>query len=108
MGRSLVPLMMGEQDDFEVTSFAEGDFCTAVNYGSWKMMRVDSTDSVYLFDLSLDPREIKDRSGVNPSMRSRMHGLMMDYLGRAAAIDHSHETPMDEETIRQLKALGYL
>ena len=108
MGRSLVPLLEGKTDSFDVESFAEGDFCTSLNRGSWKIMRVDSTDSYHLFDLSRRPREKWDLSGLRRDVYSQMHAQLLEYIERAGEVKKEWEAEADEDTIRELKALGYL
>jgi arylsulfatase A-like enzyme len=83
MGRSLMPLMEGRPVDLALTSFSEGDYCTSLNYGNWKLMRVDSTGALHLFDLS-------------------------EYLEGVESLEENPESELDEDTLRQLKALGYL
>ncbi|MEJ2721571.1 MAG: sulfatase [bacterium] len=110
MGSSLLPLMTGEKKSYVVESVAEGDFCTAVTYQNWKIVRVDSTDSYHLYDLSVDPQEKTDLSaspkysGAYAAMRKRID----DYLEQARKVRRSLEMNADDETIRELKALGYL
>jgi arylsulfatase A-like enzyme len=108
MGRSLVPLLQGEPDTVEVGSFAEGDFCASLNRNNWKIMRVDSTDSFLLFDLGSIPREKEDLSELYPEVFSAMRAELENYLERARLVKKARMGEADEETIRQLKSLGYL
>ncbi|MFQ5511637.1 MAG: sulfatase [Candidatus Krumholzibacteriia bacterium] len=108
MGTSLAPLLAGDESDLGLTSISEGDFCTALIRGNWKVMYVDSTDTAHLYDLATDPEEKRDLSAARPDV---MADLMMQldlYLEKARDVDHRREAQADAETIRQLKALGYL
>ncbi len=110
MGTSLLPLITGDKNSFVVESIAEGDFCTALLYQNWKIVRVDSTDSYHLYDLSVDPAERTDLSAspkyseAYAAMRERIDS----YLEKARKVRQSLEMKADDETIRELKALGYL
>jgi arylsulfatase A-like enzyme len=108
MGTSLVPLLTGEVEDLDMTAIAEGNYCYSLNYKNWKIMKVDSTDTVYLYDLSSDPGETTDVSSQQPQVFKEMNALLEEYLKKIDLIEHAPETDLDPETIRQLKALGYL
>ncbi len=107
-GRSLVPLLDGEITSIEVESISEGDFCTALSVGNWKIMRVDTTDSFLLFDIDETPRETRDLSKTHPDEYERMHARLFEYLKKAKELRKAMEAEADEDTIRALKALGYI
>ena len=89
-------------------SIAEGDFSTALIRQQWKIVYVDSTETVYLYNLENDPRETQDLSSVEPDMTADLMRRLDLYLEKARDVGHQREAPANPETIRQLKALGYL
>ncbi|UCG53474.1 MAG: sulfatase [Candidatus Latescibacterota bacterium] len=108
MGQSLLPILEGQVDSVRVSSFAEGNFCASLNLDNWKIMRVDSTDSYYLFDLTRTPREAEDLSALYPDVFSRLKERLVKYLEKAKQVERAREAEADDDTIRELKALGYM
>jgi arylsulfatase A-like enzyme len=110
-GRSLLPVLEGEPDTADVESFAEGDFCASLSHGGWKMMMVDSTGAFHLYDVSRDPDEREDLSAAAPDVYERMKAKLSEYVQAAAAERRrsgAAQAKADEETVRKLKALGYM
>jgi arylsulfatase A-like enzyme len=110
-GRSLVPMLRGGIDTVQAESFAEGDYCASLNRGDWKMVVVDSTGEFRLYNLAEDPHERNDLARGNPRVYAEMKARLSEFAARAKAAREapgSAETKADEETIRKLKALGYM
>ncbi len=110
-GRSLVPMLRGETDTVTTESYAEGDYCASLNRGDWKMVMVDSTGAFRLYDLSSDPGEKEDLALKAPDVYLEMKARLSEFADRARAAREASGTPeteADEETIRKLKALGYI
>lgn len=108
MGKSLLPLLTGSATDFDVPSFAEGDYCTSYVYDGWKVMYVDSTNQAVLYNLTEDPEERNNLADAEPERLRRMMAKLYDYRDRAADVRREMEATTDEETLRQLRALGYV
>jgi arylsulfatase A-like enzyme len=111
VGRSLVPMLRGEQDTALTESFAEGDYCASLNRGDWKMVMVDSTGSFHLYNLAVDPGEKEDLALKTPDVYLEMKARLSEFADRAKAAREASgtvETEADEDTIRKLKALGYI
>jgi arylsulfatase A-like enzyme len=106
-GRSLLPLVGGGRDDAPTVSFAEGDFCTAMIYDHWQIMTVDTSDALVLFDLANDPLGLVDVADQYPKVVAELGPMVTDYAAMAARrrVERSEAT---EETVRQLRALGYV
>ncbi|MBP2681431.1 MAG: sulfatase [Candidatus Krumholzibacteriota bacterium] len=110
-GRSLASMLRGGTDTAEVESFAEGDYCASLNRGDWKMMLVDSTGTFRLYNLSSDPGEKKDLAGTAGDVYIEMRTRLAQYMAEAKAAREAAgaaETQADEETVRKLRALGYM
>jgi len=106
MGSSLTPLITGEETGARET-IAEGDFCAAVVYEGWKILRVDSSGVDYLYDLSADPGETENLAAREPQRLEDMRRRLDAYL---ALIEEQggEERRATSETLRQLRALGYV
>jgi arylsulfatase A-like enzyme len=110
-GRSLVPVLRGEPDTVRAESYAEGDYCASVSRDGWKMVMVDSTGDYHLYNLSVDPGEREDFAAKAPDVYAEMKALLSAYAERARTAREAYgtaETDADEETLRKLKALGYI
>ena len=76
--------------------------------------------TIQLFDLSADPREQRNVAAERPIALRHMIALLSVHLGdadnpgRARAgtarrrVHERQETPLDGETLQQLRALGYM
>lgn len=117
MGRSLAPVVDGGPTDALVghLAFAEsslpGNGWRSVVSRQHQLLYDVSTDERRLFDLGADPTEQHDVAGEQPEVVTRMMGVLKERLaenarrnpGAAAA-----QRPIDDETRRQLRALGYV
>jgi hypothetical protein len=107
-GSSLVPVLTGEYAPTAEYTIAEGDFCTSLNTEQWKLMHVDSSDAYRLFDLTVDPLGLDDVSDRYPGKFAELKAIVDEYLRIVEGRREENTRPMSEETVRQLKALGYL
>jgi uncharacterized sulfatase len=107
-GGSLTPLLRGEFVPVAEYSIAEGDFCTSINKGNWKLVHVDSTDAYGLFDLSVDPVGLVDVSDRYPRKTAELKAIVDDYLARVAELQGGVRKELTEDQIRELRALGYI
>ncbi len=77
-----------------------------ISNGKKELFRV-GTSRRSLFDLRSDPKEKNDLSGPGRSPTLSLIGWMKTVYGQLASKDLP-ETPLDEESIRKLKSLGYV
>ncbi|UCE87222.1 MAG: sulfatase [Deltaproteobacteria bacterium] len=119
-GRSLVPLMLGEQDGFKgraMFSQLDGTWgqedtepapFVAVTTEDWKMIRHLTTDRRELFDRIADPRERTNVAQREPEVVRVLDAQIDEHL---AAVEEKGLQPvefeMDELRLNQLRALGY-
>ena len=127
-GRSLMPLIRGdepaEEDDFQIISMRintkkyyrpakelRGDINLVVRHGDWKGIWNVEPKTLELYNLASDPGEQKDVSAANPQMALVMKLFARQYYEECT--EHAvpvlrRATELDEETRRDLRALGYL
>lgn len=108
MGRSLVPLVRGEAPDSTIESYAQGPFNAALNTGRWKVLYNDTLNTFSLFDLSVDAGETRDIWLEDADFRADLRARLEEYLEAARAIEEHGGAVLDPDTVRRLKALGYL
>ncbi len=108
MGHSLTRVMENPSDSTEVQSIAEGDYCSALMVPGWKVMRVDTSGVDTLFDLSADPWGATDVSARYPDDLTRMRDALESYLRAVETQRVEGAATTNAETLRQLRALGYL
>ncbi|MBK7644047.1 MAG: sulfatase [Planctomycetes bacterium] len=117
-GESLVPLMLGHTqadhlafsharhvDEFEPPQFSVRD-------GRWRLIVEPKTKKQWLYDHENDPSELKDVSGQYPEVLARLSSLIeqqrrQDEFLRAKLDSAPGELVIDEQTMQELKALGY-
>ncbi len=61
-----------------------------------------------LFDLGSDPRERDNRAAVEPDLLGRLRSLVSEYWAESPGKTGDARELIDEETVRQLRSLGYL
>jgi arylsulfatase A-like enzyme len=119
-GRSLVPLMLGNEDGFaDRAAFAQLDRTwgrsegepapfVAVTTNDWKMIRYLDTDLRELYDRTNDPRERRNVAGREREVVQQLDQKIDEHL---AAVDEMGIEPLelevDELRLNQLRALGY-
>ena len=81
--------------------------------GRWKLIEErrprGATSDVFLFDRVNDPEELVDLAGERPSLAKQLLRVLHEEveIAESGAVD-SIEVTLDDETRRQLQALGYL
>jgi arylsulfatase A-like enzyme len=116
-GRDLSPVLAGEStDDPERYRFSENKGQVAVLQGSWKVVfsQRDPND-FQLFDMAADPGELTDLSDERAAVAGRLIRAYQDMVAANASLaalfpraGEDFDATLDEETRRQLRALGYL
>jgi choline-sulfatase len=114
-GRSFLPELMGQVADAPratVSGFMQGQRSLAL--GRYKIVQHEYTQSS-LYDTRTDPQESRDVSTERPITLAYVRGMLGLTLGRDAggaprsSFQHNaKETQIDEDTERQLRALGYV
>lgn len=109
-GRSLEPLMMAgetEREDESSHTFVEFYKTVGVRTDAWKMLYFGHDDHWEIFDLRADPGELHDLSLSPPPEVAPLQALVMEALKERSA--HQPKTvPLDEATVKALRALGYV
>ena len=110
-GRSLVPATTTGEDCPEVPIVAEspayGPDSRAVIWKRRKLI-VRSDGVEYLFDLRRDPEERHNLAAERPRLVTALRLVLERELAGSADLEAAQATPLDEETKRELRALGYL
>jgi arylsulfatase A-like enzyme len=126
-GRDLTPLLRGDAGDGapRVTSVRinrhkyspqteakRGAVNVAVSDGRWRGIWNVQTDTFELYDTEADPRETVDRAADEPARAAALAAVAKQWAnGRwptDVALEASSTAGMDEDTIRRLRAIGYL
>ena len=85
-GISILPTLTGgiqKQHEYFYWEFHEGGFQQAIRQGDWKLVRQNPSQTVQLFDLKSDPKELKDLAADQPEVVKRLEPLF-----RSARVDH--------------------
>ena len=116
-GRDLSPVLAGEStDDPERYRFSENKGQVAVLQGNWKVVfnQRDPND-FQLFDMAADPGELNDLADERAAVGGRLIRAYQDMVTANANLaalfpraGEDFDATLDEETRRQLRALGYL
>jgi arylsulfatase A-like enzyme len=85
-GTSLMPILKGAAGAGADYSIAEGDFCTSLNMGHWKIMYVDTTNAYHLYKLDDDPLGKVDVGDRYPLEAARLKAAIDEYLASAAGV----------------------
>ncbi|MBI5240621.1 MAG: sulfatase [Elusimicrobia bacterium] len=89
-GRSLVPLMRGQEDSQERPVFGtatatwneSGAIKHYVRDPRWKFVSEEPSGKTTLYDLASDPEEVRDVSAARPEEAQRLSGLLTRHLQR--------------------------
>ncbi|MDP8248104.1 MAG: sulfatase [Candidatus Tritonobacter lacicola] len=113
-GQSLMPLITGSSAGKETPAYSE----IIKRNKLIRSIRVNGMKYVYdflghdekLFNLRKDPGEEKDISAQNPKLCDELRTKLEEWVTAQEPFSGGESTVgrMDEETVRQLKALGYL
>ncbi|MFQ5805212.1 MAG: sulfatase [Phycisphaerae bacterium] len=127
-GRSLMPLVRGEQPDedrnFKIPGMrmnrkkyyrpwkeSRGDTNLVVRRGDWKGIWNAEIDTFELYDLPNDPQEQHDVSAEHTELVSAMLRAARSWYedcGSRAAETEEAPQQIDEQTLRSLRSLGYI
>jgi arylsulfatase A-like enzyme len=113
-GSSLLPLLLGTPTDEPHTAFSESPFFghrRAVALGNHHLLLTKKTGAVELYDLHSDPLEQVDLAGTSQPAADVMTGFLRAWEERVSrsTFEHSGDPePLDDETLEQLRQLGYI
>lgn len=120
-GISLVPLMRGEGETSpELLSFSHARSVSAdmntrysVRLGSWRLILDTSSDEEWLYDVESDPDELRNLAATSPRRTEELAAMILAQRKRdqtlAALFSADFETlKLDDETLDELRALGYV
>jgi arylsulfatase A-like enzyme len=113
-GESLVPLILGEDTRPAHTAISESPFFghrRAVALGDHHMLFTKKTGESELYDLPKDPLEQDDIVDEHPNTAAVMRGLLESWEHRVGLLKPDRtadQEPLDEETLEQLRELGYV
>jgi arylsulfatase A-like enzyme len=117
-GRSLVPLMRGENATDRV-AFSHARRVDehqnpqyTVSDGAWRLIDEPKAGKKWLYDRVHDPRELADVAAQHPDVLARLAKLLEQQAQQDAYLREKigsapGELVLDEKTMRELKALGY-
>lgn len=121
-GKSLAPLLKGEkerlsdEEETEVFSVAWPKRCVgqaAINW-PWKLIKLESNyeseeGRTFLFNLELDPGEIKDMSRERPEIVEELSKSLEKKIGTYdSGGKYCNNAKLDKQMEKQLRALGYM
>jgi arylsulfatase A-like enzyme len=113
-GESLLPIILGQDSDGLHVAFSESPFFgrnRAVALGRHHLILTRKNSSAELYDLVDDPLEQDDLAGDRPPELEAMIGLQKGWEERVARSTYAtsgEAAPLDEETLEQLRRLGYI
>jgi arylsulfatase A-like enzyme len=113
-GRSLTALMNGERSDLHLTGYGESlELQSMFGTSILRFLRRDQWKYVHqlkpaLYDLTADPRELQNLADTRPDRVQDLAEALREEIRSAPKKPGRAELVIDEETIRQLRALGYL
>jgi arylsulfatase A-like enzyme len=117
-GRSLVPLMRGEKEAARV-AFSHArrvderqNAQFTVREGDWRLIDEPKASKQWLFDLAQDPQALTDVAAQHPDVVARLAGLLAQQAQQDAYLREKigsapGELVIDEQTLKELRALGY-
>ena len=110
-GESLVPLIRGQGRPpylaFGESAWRGGQSFVAL--GGYRMLRTEKTGATELYNLLEDPLELNDLSEREPDRIEVLTRRLDDWRRRLAVSAPGEEAaPVDEETLEQLRSLGYI
>jgi choline-sulfatase len=114
-GQSLVPLIEGRgKPPYVAFGESTGDGAQRfVALGGYRLLLSREDDRAELYNLADDPLELNDLAGEESEAERlavlRRHLEAWETMVNAASLDPDQEdVPMDEETLEQLRSLGYI
>ena len=116
-GESLLSLITGPGGAAERPAFSDAEGIQSVRAAGWKLIAPASGKKgpTELYDLREDPGETRNRADSAPAERRRLEALARERAARDAALSSTlgltaprGKVSLDEKTLGELKALGYL
>jgi arylsulfatase A-like enzyme len=121
-GRNLVPHLLRDQGldpqhriflqrrffaEQQVQGFQVRGDKVAVLEGSWKYLEAAEEGTRELYDLSVDPGELRNLVAEKPEVADRLAGVLQRWQQQCQSVAlHASEVPAD--TLEKVKALGYV
>ena len=117
-GESLVPLMEGRASERVAYSHAAStsrpqSASHTLRTGRWRLLNRVGWDSPQLFDLEADPGARVDVSVEHPEVVRRLTALLEAQMAQDRLLgqlfkDNARDTPLSDEQLEELRALGYV
>jgi len=113
-GSSLVPLMLGQRSEEPWRAISESPFFghrRAVVLGDHHLLYTKRDSTVELYDLRIDPLEQRNLADEAPNVVTALKSLLDSWevmVGRQQINSPEVVTPLDDETLEQLRQLGYI
>jgi len=113
-GRSLLPLFEDPAADLELTGYGESiepalafgsSVLRFVRVGSWKYLHKLEPE---LYDLESDPHELRNLAAERPETVERLRARLDQLIAEAPSKPADAQLAMDEQTLAELQALGYV
>lgn len=104
-GRAAVPDLAVYGESFEPLSIFGSNVLRFLRQGKWKYIHKVNPE---LFDLESDAGELLDLSEVHPEIVETMRGDLVGWVSRERREHSDSRAPIDQETLDQLAALGYM
>jgi len=81
-GKSLWPLIKGEENEDERVAFTQGIFDRNISIvsGQWKLIRDNQVDDLQLYDLEADPDETNNLAQANPEVAALLDRQAQDWM----------------------------
>jgi arylsulfatase A-like enzyme len=112
-GRSLLSVIKGKEKNYShdlvlsrVKSKSTKDELLSIYKGKYKYIFNITQGRSQLFNIEKDIWETEDLSKINPGITMEIQNIVIGYLSQAAT--NREKTKIDEETLEQLKSLGYI
>jgi tetratricopeptide (TPR) repeat protein len=109
----LVPLMTGESSDLHLPSYGESiemhsmfgsSILRCLRQGNWKYIHKLRPE---LYNVAQDPGELRNLASQRPDKVKELADALREEIRNAPRKPSNAEVAIDDETIRQLRALGY-
>ena len=115
VGRSLASLMAGTGKNGEENyAFTSADTpqkrlaVFSIRSNNWKLIADDGGSNARLFNLTKDPKELRNVSGLHPEITARLAAELRKQLQPAFYQEADSVVPLKPEEIESLQAMGYL